>query len=51
MDTLEELAVDAAVNLAKGNVSAAAKILGTTRSRVAYRLSGRKVQHPAESKN
>ena len=50
MDTLEELAVDAAVNLAKGNVSAAAKILGTTRSRVAYRLSGRKVPHPSESK-
>lgn len=48
MDTLENLAVDLAVDLAQGNVSAAAKILGTTRARVAYRLSGRKVPHPAD---
>ena len=48
LDTLEELALDAAVDLAAGNVSAAAKILGTTRARVAYRLSGRKVPHPPE---
>lgn len=48
MDALEELAVAQAVDLAGGNVSAAAKILGTTRARVAYRLSGRKVAHPAE---
>lgn len=48
MDALEELAVDVAVDLAQGNVSAAAKILGTTRARVAYRLSGRKVAHPPE---
>ena len=46
LDILEELALDAAVDLAAGNVSAAAKILGTTRARVAYRLSGRKVAHP-----
>ena len=48
MDALEGLAVDVAVDLAKGNVSTAAKILGTTRARVAYRLSGRKVPHPPE---
>ena len=46
MDELEGMAIDAAVVLAKGNVSAAAKLLGTTRSRVAYRLSGKKVAHP-----
>lgn len=49
MDALEEMAVEVAVDLAKGNVSAAAKILGTTRSRVAYRLSGNKVPHPPEA--
>jgi DNA-binding NtrC family response regulator/predicted hydrocarbon binding protein len=48
MDALEEMAVDVAVDIAKGNVSAAAKILGTTRSRVAYRLSGNKVPHPPD---
>jgi transcriptional regulator with GAF, ATPase, and Fis domain len=49
MDALEEMAVDVAVDIANGNVSAAAKILGTTRSRVAYRLSGNKVPHPPDS--
>ncbi len=48
MDMLEGMAVDVAVELAKGNVSVAAKILGTTRARVAYRLSGKKVPHPPE---
>jgi DNA-binding NtrC family response regulator/predicted hydrocarbon binding protein len=48
LDQLEEIVVKEALNLAEGNVSAAAKILGTTRSRVAYRLSGKKVPHPAE---
>ncbi|MBS1191395.1 MAG: Fis family transcriptional regulator [Rhodocyclaceae bacterium] len=48
MDTLEKMAVDLAVDLAEGNVSAAAKMLGTTRARVAYRLSGKKVPHPAD---
>jgi DNA-binding NtrC family response regulator len=48
MDALEEMAVDVAVDIANGNVSAAAKILGTTRSRVAYRLSGNKVPHPPD---
>ncbi|MDE2585096.1 MAG: sigma 54-interacting transcriptional regulator [Betaproteobacteria bacterium] len=48
MDGLEEMAVNQALQLAQGNVSAAAKILGTTRARVAYRLSGKKVPHPAE---
>lgn len=48
LDGLEEIAVGQALELAQGNVSGAAKILGTTRARVAYRLSGRKVQHPAE---
>ena len=38
LDRLEEIAVAEALNLAEGNVSAAAKILGTTRARVAYRL-------------
>jgi DNA-binding NtrC family response regulator/predicted hydrocarbon binding protein len=46
LDALEGLALDVAVDLAAGNVSAAAKILGTTRARVAYRLSGKKVAHP-----
>ena len=49
MDELEELAVSQAMELAAGNVSAAAKILGTTRARVAYRLSGRKAAHPPEA--
>ena len=49
MDALEEMAVDVAVEIANGNVSAAAKILGTTRSRVAYRLSGNKVPHPPDN--
>jgi DNA-binding NtrC family response regulator/predicted hydrocarbon binding protein len=48
MDSLEKMAIDAAIGIAKGNVSAAAKILCTTRSRVAYRLSGNKVAHPPE---
>jgi DNA-binding NtrC family response regulator len=48
LDGLEENAVNQALHLAQGNVSGAAKILGTTRARVAYRLSGRKVRHPAE---
>ncbi|MEN9887656.1 MAG: hypothetical protein RL758_2234 [Pseudomonadota bacterium] len=48
MDTLEDMVVDLAVDLAKGNVSAAAKILGTTRARVVYRRSGRKVPHPPD---
>ena len=48
MDGLEEIAITQAVELAHGNISAAAKILGTTRARLAYRLSGRKVPHPAE---
>ncbi|NTV72092.1 MAG: sigma-54-dependent Fis family transcriptional regulator [Azonexaceae bacterium] len=47
LDSLEEDAIGQALNLAQGNVSGAAKILGTTRARVAYRLSGRKVAHPA----
>jgi transcriptional regulator with GAF, ATPase, and Fis domain len=47
LDDLEELAVNQALKLAQGNVSGAAKILGTTRARVAYRLSGKKVPHPA----
>ena len=51
MDALEEMAVDVAVDIANGNVSAAAKILGTTRSRVAYRLSGNKVPHPPDPSN
>jgi two-component system, NtrC family, response regulator HydG len=51
MDGLEEMAIDQAVDLAGGNISAAAKLLGTTRARVAYRLSGRKVAHPAEGKD
>ena len=48
MDMLEEMAVDVAIDLAKGNVSAAAKILGTTRARMAYRVSGKKVAHPPD---
>ena len=48
MDGLEEIAINQAVELANGNISAAAKMLGTTRARLAYRLSGRKVPHPAE---
>jgi transcriptional regulator with GAF, ATPase, and Fis domain len=48
MDSLEGIAIDVAMDIAKGNVSAAAKILRTTRSRVAYRLSGNKVPHPPE---
>ncbi|TXT37036.1 MAG: sigma-54 specific transcriptional regulator [Comamonadaceae bacterium] len=48
MDSLEKMAIDVAIGIAKGNVSAAAKILCTTRSRVAYRLSGNKVPHPPE---
>ena len=48
MDGLEEIAITQAVELAHGNISAAAKMLGTTRARLAYRLSGRKVPHPAE---
>lgn len=48
LDSLEEMAVDVAVDIANGNVSAAAKIIGTTRSRVAYRLSGNKVPHPPD---
>jgi DNA-binding NtrC family response regulator/predicted hydrocarbon binding protein len=48
LDALEEMAVNQALQLAAGNVSGAAKILGTTRARVAYRLSGKKVPHPAE---
>lgn len=48
LDELEEIAVNQALTLAAGNVSGAAKILGTTRARVAYRLSGKKVPHPAE---
>ncbi len=47
LDGLEEIIVNEAMHLAQGNVSGAAKILGTTRSRVAYRLSGKKVPHPA----
>ena len=50
LDSLEEDAIGQALHLAQGNVSGAAKILGTTRARVAYRLSGRKVAHPAEEK-
>lgn len=50
LDSLEEEAIGQALHLAQGNVSGAAKILGTTRARVAYRLSGRKVAHPAEEK-
>jgi len=50
LETLEEDAIGQALHLAHGNVSGAAKILGTTRARVAYRLSGRKVAHPAEGK-
>ena len=50
LDSLEEDAIGQALHLAQGNVSSAAKILGTTRARVAYRLSGRKVAHPAEGK-
>ena len=50
LDSLEEDAIGQALHLAQGNVSGAAKILGTTRARVAYRLSGRKVAHPAEDK-
>lgn len=50
LDSLEETLINQAMQLAKGNVSGAAKILGTTRSRVAYRLSGRKVPHPPEDK-
>ncbi|BCO25775.1 phenol regulator MopR [Rhodoferax lithotrophicus] len=48
MDSLEEMAIDVAMGISNGNVSAAAKILRTTRSRVAYRLSGNKVPHPPE---
>jgi len=48
LDGLEEIIVNQALELAKGNVSGAAKILGTTRARVAYRLSGKKVPHPPE---
>ena len=48
MDGLEEIAINQAVELANGNISAAAKMLGTTRARLAYRLSGRKVPHPPE---
>ena len=47
LDGLEEEVIGQALHLAQGNVSGAAKILGTTRARVAYRLSGRKVAHPA----
>ena len=47
MDGLEEMLIDQAVQLCEGNVSAAAKLLGTTRARIAYRRSGRKVAHPA----
>ena len=50
LDSLEEEALNQALFLAQGNVSGAAKILGTTRARVAYRLSGKKVAHPAEGK-
>ncbi|WP_226498239.1 sigma-54-dependent Fis family transcriptional regulator [Ferribacterium limneticum] len=50
LDSLEEEAIGQALHLAQGNVSGAAKILGTTRARVAYRLSGRKVAHPAGEK-
>lgn len=49
MDSLEEIAVRQAIELAQGNVSAAAKILGTTRARVAYRLEGRKVTRSVSS--
>jgi DNA-binding NtrC family response regulator/predicted hydrocarbon binding protein len=44
LDTMDELLVHAANDLAGGNVSAAAKLLGTTRARVAYRLQGKKVK-------
>ncbi|MGB4063783.1 MAG: sigma 54-interacting transcriptional regulator [Azonexus sp.] len=50
LDSLEEDVIGQALHLAQGNVSGAAKILGTTRARVAYRLSGRKVAHPAGEK-
>jgi DNA-binding NtrC family response regulator/predicted hydrocarbon binding protein len=48
LDSLEEEAIGQALHLAQGNVSGAAKILGTTRARVAYRLSGKKIKHPAD---
>ncbi|RTL47476.1 MAG: sigma-54-dependent Fis family transcriptional regulator [Rhodocyclaceae bacterium] len=41
LDTMEALMVKTANEMAEGNVVAAAKILGTTRARVAYRLAGR----------
>ena len=41
LDTLEAMLVDTAHGMAGGNVAAAAKLLGTTRSRIAYRLAGR----------
>ncbi|WP_150430337.1 sigma-54-dependent Fis family transcriptional regulator [Dechloromonas sp. CZR5] len=50
LDGLEDTIINEALKLAKGNVSSAAKILGTTRARVAYRLSGKKVPHPPEDK-
>jgi hypothetical protein len=50
LDSLEEDVIGQALHLAQGNVSGAAKILGTTRARVAYRLSGRKVAHPPGEK-
>ena len=41
LDTMEALLVNTANEMAGGNVVAAAKLLGTTRARVAYRLGGR----------
>ena len=46
LDTLEAMLVEAAHGMAGGNVAAAAKLLGTTRSRVAYRLAGRPGKKP-----
>lgn len=44
LDAMDELLVRSANDLAGGNVSAAAKLLGTTRARVAYRLEGKKLK-------
>ena len=48
LDSVEELLIKAANDLAGGNLSAAAKLLKTTRARVAYRAQGRKVKREAD---
>ena len=45
--SLETTLLDSAIARAKGNLSAAARLLGITRSRLVYRLNNRRIENPS----